>query len=141
VDAPGVTDFKAYFFRDFPYGTTVDTVQAADITNALAEAAFNANEAILTTQAKYTLGYLLLAAHYLVVNLRASSQGIAGKYTWLPASQSAGSIAASYQIPQRILDNPELAMLAQTPYGARYLSLILPLLAGQVFAVCGRTHA
>lgn len=139
MNDPTVIDFKTYFFRDFPYGTTLNTVIDQDITNALGDAAFNFNPGLFPTQANYTLGYLLLAAHYLVVNLRASSQGIMGSYSWLTSGKGVGSVSESFSIPQRILDNPELAMYSKTNYGAKYLSLILPQLAGQVFVLHGTT--
>lgn len=137
---PSVTDFKTYFFRDFPYGSTMSTVQDQDITNALADASYNLNSGLFGSQAKYTAGYLLLAAHYLVTNLRASSQGVAGNYSWLEASKSVGSVSQAFSIPERILANPEFAMLSKTSYGAKYLLMVLPLLSGQIFTVCGGTQ-
>lgn len=137
---PTVADFKAYFFRDFPYGSTLDTVTDADITKALAEALFNFNPGLFADQAQYSMGVLYLAAHYLVIDLRASSQGITGSYSWLESSKSVGSVSESFVIPQRILDNPYWAMLSQTPYGAKFLSLILPRLLGNIMVLPGRTQ-
>lgn len=137
---PTVTDFKNYFFRDFPYGSTLDTVTDQDISNALQMCDINFNPNFWASQATFTIGYLLLTAHFMVMSLRASSQGISGQYSWLENSKSVGSVSDSFQIPQRILDNPELAMLSKTNYGARYLFLILPQLTGQVFSVCGTTQ-
>jgi len=133
---PTSTDFRNFFFRDFPYGTTLDTVQDQDITKAIGQAAFNFNPALFSTQSNYTLGYLYLTAHYLVIDLRASSQGLAGSYTWLTASKGVGSVNESFAIPQRMMDNPYLAMLSKTQYGAKYLSLVLPSLIGQMFVSC-----
>lgn len=138
---PTVADFKGYFTRDFPYGATPDTVQDADIQRGIDETALVINPALMGTQAFYTTCFLYLAAHMMVLNLRASSQGIAGNYDWLINSKGVGNVSEGISIPQRILDNPELAMLAKTPYGAKYLNLILPYLSGQVFTVHGRTHA
>lgn len=138
--APSATDFKSYFTRDFPYGSTDATVKDADITKAIAEAGFNINQGLFSSQSEYTIGYLYLTAHYLVIDLRASSQGIAGQYSWLQASKSVGSVSESFSIPQRILDNPYLAMLSKTNYGAKYISLLLPRLIGQVFTVYGGTQ-
>lgn len=136
---PDETDFKEYFVRDFPYGTDLSQVVDADITNALGDTAFNFNEALFGTQAEFTLAYLLLTAHFLVTNLQASAQGISGQYNWLQASKSVGSVSESFSIPQRILDNPELAMYSKTRYGAKFLMLLLPRLVGQMFTVRGRT--
>lgn len=138
---PSVADFKAYFTRDFPYGVTPSTVNDSDITNAIAEAGINFNEGLFGSQANFTLCYLLLSAHMMVMSLRGSSQGIAGQYSWLQASKSVGSVAESFSIPQKILDNPYYAMLCKTSYGARYLSLMLPKMVGQTFIVYGETQA
>lgn len=141
MTAPTANDFKAYFNRDFPYGTTLQHVMDADITRALSEAGVKINESLFADQAAYNLGYLLLAAHFLVMNLRAASQGISGQFDWLQGSKSVGSVSESLNIPQRILDNPEFAMLCKTTYGGKYLMFVLPLLAGQIFTVEGGTHA
>lgn len=137
---PGIADFKSYFFRDFPYGTTLSTVTDADITNAMQLAAVNFNQGLFADQQTYQVAFLLLSAHFLVMNLRASSQGIAGQYEWLQNSKSAGSVSEGLSIPQRILDNPEFAMLSKTNYGAQFLLMVLPQLTGQMFTVCGRTN-
>jgi hypothetical protein len=85
------------------------------------------------------MGFLYLSAHYLVTDLKNSSQGVASQYDWLTTNKAAGSVSQGSSIPQRILDNPELAMLSKTGYGAKYLSLILPQLCGNIFTICGRT--
>jgi hypothetical protein len=138
---PSVAQFKAYFVRDFPYGTDPATaVIDQDIVNAYGETNINFNPDLWGDQGSYNIGYLLLAAHYLVMNLRASSQGLSGQFGWIQASKSVGSVSESFQIPQRVLDNPEFAMLSKTNYGARYLLLLLPQLAGQIYSVCGSTR-
>lgn len=139
---PSISDFTTYFVRDFPYdptGADLSKVVDADITKAIADASFNVNESLFSSQAAYSSAYLNLAAHYLVMNLRASSQGVADAYSWLTASKTVGPVSETFQFPQRILDNPILAMFTKTSYGAKYLSLVLPLLAGQAFSVCGGT--
>lgn len=82
-----------------------------------------------------------LTAHYLCLDLRAASQGIQGQYSWVQTSRSVGSVSEGLQVPQRIMDNPELAMLTKTTYGGKYLQLILPQLSGQIFSVFGGTRA
>ena len=132
---PTIAEFKSKFSRDFPYGSDTTTVMDADITSALGDAAFGINSELFGTQENYTLGYLLLTAHNLVLNLRASSQGIAGQYSFLQGSKGVGSISESFAIPQRILENPILAMYCKTHYGAKYISFVLPMLSGQMFTV------
>lgn len=138
--SPSVSDFKNYFVRDFPYGSTKDVVMDIDITNALQDAGVNFNEGLWGNQQSFTVGYLLLAAHYLVTNLRASSQGISGQYEWMQTGKGVGPVNESLQIPDRIMANPELAMLTKTTYGAKYVLFIIPQLSGQMFTVCGRTN-
>lgn len=136
---PAVSDFKNYFTRDFPYGSTSTTVNDSDIQNAISEAGFDFPQGLFSTQSNFTLGYLYLSAHFLVLNLRNSSQGIAGQYNWLTVSKGVGSVNGAYGIPQRILDRPQFAMIAQTTYGAKYLQFILPQLVGNIGASFGNT--
>lgn len=143
---PTVTDFKNYFTRDFPYApsgqeTNQDYVLDTDISKAQGEAKFNINMSFFGTQENFNIGFNYLTAHYLVTDLQNSSQGIAGKYTWLEASKSAGSVSQSFAIPERITKNPLYALIAATRYGAKYLSLILPNMVGRIFSTPGRTHA
>lgn len=137
---PTIADFKAYFTRDFPYTDDPATgVTDADITKAFGQVDFAINPALFTSQANYNIGYLWLSAHWLVIDLRAASQGSSGAYTWLTQSKSVGSVTEAFAIPQRILDNPYMAGLSKTNYGAKYLQLLLPALAGQVLIAPGRT--
>lgn len=136
---PSVTDFKNYFTRDFPYGSTDDTVKDSDIAKAISEAAFNINPSLAQDQGQYTMLFLYLTAHFLVLDLRAASQGIAGNYSWLTSSKAVGSVSEGFTIPDRILQNPILSQYSKTYYGAKYLNLILPQLAGQVYVVAGAT--
>jgi hypothetical protein len=138
---PTIAEFKAYFFRDFPYGTEQTSVMDADIVRAFQDCDVTLNPELFANQEGYTRGFMLLAAHSLVMNLRASSQGISGQFSWLQSSKGVGSVSEGISIPQRILDNPEFSALSKTNYGLQYLMQILPLLTGQMFTVKGRTHA
>lgn len=138
--APTIAEFKAYFTRDFPYGSDPATsITDADINKAFGQTNFNINQGMFASQGNYQIAYMLLAAHYLVTDIRMSSQGLSGQYNWAEQSKSVGSVSQSFAIPQKILDNPYFSMLARTNYGAKYLELIAPLLAGQVGFVYGRT--
>ena len=138
---PTITDFKEYFFRDFPYGTDINTsVTDQDIANAMNMTSLQINKGLFSGQDFYTLGYLLLSAHYLVMNLRTSSQGINGQFAFLEQSKSVGSVNQSFAIPQRVLDNPDWSILMKTNYGAQYLQLLIPQLCGQTFVVAGSTR-
>jgi len=138
---PTTDDFKTRFARDFPFGTTSDKVMESDLMIAFNQTDITINQGLFSSQGAFNEGFLLLAAHNLVMNLRASSQGISGQYPWLQQSRSVGSVSESVAIPQRILENPIFAMLAKTNYGAKYLEMILPQLVGQVFTVAGATQA
>lgn len=135
---PSVADFKAYFFRDFPYGTDMNTsVLDQDITSAFAMTNININQGLFASQGSYNIGYFLMSAHYLVMNLRSSSQGINGQFAFLEQSKGVGGVSASFAIPQRVLDNPDWSVLMKTNYGAQFLQIILPGLAGQMYTVAG----
>lgn len=138
---PSVAEFKTYFVRDFPYGTDIETsVTDADIAKAFQQVNVNISQGLFTDQSIYTVGYLLLAAHFLVMNLRAASQGISGRASWLEQSKSVGSVSQGFAIPEYILNNPLLSIYSQTNYGMQYLQLLLPLLPGQMFISYGSTR-
>lgn len=141
---PTVGEFKAFFSRDFPFGTDPNVaVTDADIVKAFAftnSCTGGINPALFCDQNSYTLGYELLSAHYLVMNLRASSQGISGQFGFLEQSKSVGSVSQSFAIPQRVLDNPEWSVLFKTNYGAQYMQMILPQMGGQIFIAYGSTR-
>lgn len=139
--APTISDFKTRFFRDFPYG--VDPAVAVldmDILIAFNQVDFSINQELWANQSAYSMGYLLLAAHFMVLNLRASSQGLNGQYNWAENSKSVQGVSESFSIPQRILDNPDFMAYTKTNYGAAYLNQVWPQLCGQMFSVYGRTH-
>lgn len=140
---PTIQDFKDQFVRDFPYNTDPTVgVTDSDIANAYNFVnLFGLSECFYANQGQYTLGYLLLSAHFLVMNLRASSQGLQGSYSWIQTNKAVGSVSEGYAIPQRILDNPEFAMISKTTYGAQWLMFVLPQLTGMTFSVYGRTRA
>lgn len=138
---PSVQAFKDYFFRDFPYGSDIETsVTDADIAKAYQQTNVNINQGLFDGQSTYSIGYLLLSAHYLVMDLRASGQGLSGQFNWTEQSKSVGNVSQSFAIPQRILDNPLWSLYSQTNYGVQYLQLILPQLTGQVFISYGSTR-
>ncbi len=138
---PSVADFQGYFFRDFPYGTDVETqVLDADITKAFQLTNAAINQGLWPDQATYSVAYYYLTAHYLVVALRASSQGLSGQFSFLESSKSVGSVSQSFSIPQRILDDPNFAMLMTTNYGAQYMQLIMPRILGVAFIAYGSTR-
>lgn len=137
---PSVSEFQAQFVRDFPYGTDPNiSVLNQDIVNAQVFCQYSINPALWSDQTSYSMAFNLLTAHYMCLNLRASSQGLNGQYNWAQNNKSVQGVSEGFQIPERISNNPELMMLTKTNYGALYLQLLLPQLAGQMFVVYGRT--
>lgn len=137
---PSQSDFETFFYRDFPYGTdpTV-SVTPTDIANAFALTNITINQGLWPDQSSYNIGYLYLTAHYLVLNLRAGSQGLNGQWNWTQTNKAVSGVSEAFAIPQRLIDNAELMAYTKTNYGNQYLMLLLPILSGQMFTVCGRT--
>ena len=139
---PTVTDFKNYFVRDFTYGIDIlTTVTDADIQRALTETLATLNPELFSDQQTFTVGFLLLTAHHLVINLKAVGSACSGQAQWLIQSKGAGSVSESFAIPEIILKNPYYAWLSKTTYGNKYLMLVYPILCGQVFVSDGGTSA
>lgn len=137
---PSVADFQNQFFRDFNYGTDVNNnVLNRDIANAFVMTNITINPALWADQASYSLGYLLLSAHFMVLSLRSSSQGINGQFNWAQNSKTVGPVTESFEIPERIKNNPDFMQYYKTNYGAAYMALLWPLLCGQMFTVAGHT--
>jgi hypothetical protein len=135
---PGVSDFQGQFFRDFPYGTDPNvSVLAQDIANAFVQTNISINPNLWGDQASYTFAYLLLAAHFLVLNLRAASQGLNGQWNWAQNNKSVAAVSEGFEIPERVKQNPELMAYYKTNYGAQYMNLVWPQLAGAMFTVPG----
>ena len=121
--------------------TNLSKVQDQDITNALAMAKMNVNPPLFPDQPTYAMCFNLLAAHYLVTNLTASSLGVSGTFEWLVAAKSVGNVSENYQIPPKVLNDPFLATISKTRYGAQYLSLIATYLIGNLQVLCRQASA
>ena len=56
------------------------------------------------------------------------------------SSQSVDGISQSFQIPDRYLQDPQFSYYATTVYGQKYLSMLMPLIAGAgAYLAQGRT--
>jgi len=117
--------------------SNVGLVSDLDITNAYAEACITFNDALFDDDDDIVLGYLYLAAHYLVNDLNAGGQN--SSQAGLANSRSVGNVSESYSIPQWQLDDPILSFYAGSSYGRKYLNLILPRLTGNIATVEGAT--
>src|ERR1017187_7172912 len=113
---PSVSDFQAFFFRDFPYlppetvSNPLDYVQPQDITNAINLALVNFNPGLFGANAQITTVFLYLAAFYLVQNLQVSSKGIAAQLNFPTASAGVGGVNVSFTVPEKITKSPFLSV-------------------------------
>lgn len=114
-------------------------VSDADITRAFAEAQVVFNQALWSSDANITLGYLYLTAHYLVNDLRAAMGGISANVAMPLSSRKVGNVAETYEIPAAYTEDPVYAFYLGSPYGVKYLSLIWSKLRGNIGVVCGAT--
>lgn len=137
---PSQTDFENQFFRDFNFGTDQATqVIAPDIANAFALVNVDINPSLWPDQPTYTQAYLYLTAHFLVTNLRNSTQGLNGQFNFTQNSKGVSNVNEGFAVPQWVQDHPKLGMYFKTNYGAMYMSLMMPYLIGPIFTVPGRT--
>lgn len=137
---PDIFDFKNYFVRDFPYGDNIsENVLDSDIERAQLEASTSINKCLFSSQDRYSIAFNYLSAHYLVSNIKNSSQGLSSQYEGIISSKSVSSVSASYSMPDSIAQDPALSMYLKTNYGAKYIEIIYPLLLGSMFVTQGRT--
>ena len=147
---PAVADFVAQFDRDFPFtalltnaGTDdsdLNRIRTSDVAKAIAAAGINFNEGLWSDQTSFTYAYCLLAAHFLCINIKASTQGLVGRGgEWLRNAFSVGDVSAGYQLPPRMVNSTITAPLLETTYGCQYLQILAPMLVGAAYAVCGHT--
>jgi len=137
---PTLESFKLRFNRDFPFGEDEDKVQDQDITRALSDCkARIASTKLLSTQEEWTYAFLLLSAHFLVVNLRNSSQGLSGRFDFLESSKSIGGISVSSTVPEAFTKDPFLNSLSRSSYGGEYLSYVYSKSRGALRVVEGTT--
>lgn len=145
-----VDDFKTWFSRDFQYqipagsivpkpGCPSDFVRDDDITKAFTEAKCVFNPGLFGDDDSLKTTYLYLAAHYLVNDLQTSAQGVNSVGFFPVNSRSVGGVSESYTIPEWVTKDPILSAFSTTRYGIKYLSLIKPLLIGNVQVAFGWT--
>jgi hypothetical protein len=150
VDDITLDDFKSWFSRDFSYATPLgetqptyecakDYVTDNDLTKAFTEAEMNFNPGLFGKDEELKTCFLYCAAHYLVNDLQTSVTGV-GSTGYFPVnSRSVGGVSESYQIPEWATNDPILGAFMTTRYGQKYLSLIKPLMIGNVQVYFGNT--
>lgn len=116
-----------------------DYINDNDIEKAFSQAKcfFNYKLFNINNVDKIKMSYLLLTAHFLVVDLNMSNGN--GASSFMITSKSVGSVSASYGIPQKILNSPLYSYLTNTQFGLKYLMLIYNKLIGNVYCIRGRT--
>lgn len=139
----GVTDIPPNT-PDGPWQQAADDIDNyildEDIEKAFGEAKINLNQSLFGSDADITIGYYYLTAMYLVHDIRAAMGGIDAGPGFALVSKSAGNVSESYGIPEAYLKNPIYQVYTQSPYGLKYLSLVLPNLVGNIGAVAGATR-
>lgn len=141
---PGKSDFKARFVRDFPYAPATDPnnqdyVMDADIDSALAQAGASFNTCIGAPDTTKTEMFLLLSAFFLVENIKVGQNGLSSQAQFLASSKSVGGVSVSYQIPENIANDQNMARFAANGYGLQYVSMAMPFLVGGIGIVAGAT--
>jgi hypothetical protein len=142
---PTVSDFKAYFARDFNFATVQNEplndeyVLDSDITKAITEASINFNSELYGEDALVTAVFMYLVAFHLVVNIQNSAKGIASQSKFPISASSVGGVSVNFQIPTRFTDDAYICQFTQNGYGMKYLSLALPYLVGNVTLIEGTT--
>lgn len=123
------------FYND----NTNNYISDEDIERAFAEAKVNFNPNLFTNDSTAEMVFYYLAAHYLVIDLNNAQNPLAMGFNGFTQSKSVGSVSESYGIPQWMLNNAVFSGYAQTGYGRKYLSLIMPYLRGNIILTPGRT--
>ena len=137
---PTIAQFQSQFFRDFPYAPPEvfnqnppdpellkKWVFAVDVQNAMnmANADFNPQYA-----ENNALIFNLLAAHYLVESMRASSMGLNSQAKFALESSAVGGVSIANAVWAWAKDNPQLAKYLTNKHGQNYLSLVYPYTIG-----------
>lgn len=114
-------------------------VQDTDITKAIAEATTNFNTSLFADNTTQDIAFNYLTAHYLCLDIRTALKGVMSKGEFNTQSKGVGSVSESYAIPEMYAKDPYLNYFTKTNYGLKYLSIIQPLLIGNVGIALGAT--
>lgn len=137
-----VDDFKAYFVRQFTYGSSPPAVMDSEIQTQINEASMVFNFGLYPQDSAGgdTIGQTALewlTAHFLQTYLDgADSQGQPDAQQ---SARAAGGISESLVVPEWMTEGV-FAQFATTMYGRRFLMLTKPYLDGGVFSVPGQTQ-
>lgn len=138
---PTVAQFKAQFFRDFPYApagnASLEYVQDQDITNAinLANVDFNSDLFGINNM----IIFMYLAAHYMVLAIQNSSMGLNSQAKFPLESSSVGGVSITNRITDKLVDDPNYSKYLTTGYGQIYLEMVYPYTVGNIGIIPGTT--
>lgn len=126
-------DWEVFLDSEFNY------INDSDIEKAYRESQAVFNQALFSPESTLTLAYKYLTAHYLSLDLKASMQGINANAPTTVASKSVGSVSESYSVPKAWTEDPNIQFYTTTYYGVKYLSIVMPLLIGNIQVIQGAT--
>ncbi len=129
---------KSADYWQITIGNIYDYITDNDLYKAFGQArnSFNIN-LFLNNKDKMKIAFLLLTAHYLVMDLNmANSNGVG---SFLITSKSVDGVSASYGIPQKYLQSPYYSYFASTSFGLKYLQYLIPFTIGAVYTIRGTT--
>jgi hypothetical protein len=112
-------------------------VADAYILAAYQEAMITYNIALFITDANAKLGFLYLAAHYLVYDSNAGGLNSTG--SGILNSKSVKDVSVGYDIPDW-MKKPVYSFYISSKYGLKYLNMIQPRLIGNMGSVWGGTN-
>ncbi len=97
-----------------------------DIDKALAQALDNVNPSLFSDDDIMTDCFYYCAAHFLVMDIRAAEAGLDSRGEGVVSSKSVGSVSVSFTLPDTFAKDPFWNYFAQTAYGMKYLSYVIP---------------
>lgn len=144
---PTIANFKDFFDRGFPYepdplpegADQFSYVRDKDIQKAIDKVDYQINDAFFSSQKEYSDAFLNATAHFMIMDLRAQSQGVSDKYEWLSSSSGVGSISESRVIPDYIAQSLHFSFFTTTTFGLEYALAIYEKSRGTIFTVRGGT--
>ena len=115
-------------------------ISDSDIERAFTEARINFNPNLFTDDETAIMVFCYLTAHYLVIDLNNAQNPLALGAMGFIQSKSVGSVSVSYGVPQWALNDISYGLYAQTGYGLKYLSLIIPYTKGAIIYTSGAVN-
>ncbi len=137
---------------EIPAGTSIDFVglnsliMSAAATQTITQDTLTIGGPSGYTVSESQIAYLYLTAHLLVMSLQAAGgtgapASAKGQYSsggGIIQSKSVGGVTVNYAFPDYVINSPTLSLYLRTGYGQKYLTMLLPKMAGRrVFVVGG----